>query len=97
MLAKIDEGYDLVHGGARSPKPLPLAPPAVAHRQTADFQNNPLPIHDLGCTAQSMRRDIASDLRLYGEMHRFIPIFAHWHGAKCVEMSLRIHPRLRQI
>src|SRR5262249_28683192 len=53
------------------------------------------PVHDLGCTLKAIRREIASDLRLYGEMHRFIPILAYWHGAKCVEIVTRHHPRTR--
>ncbi len=38
------------------------------------------PVHDLGCTLKVIRREFAQELRLYGEMHRFIPILAHWHG-----------------
>jgi hypothetical protein len=51
------------------------------------------PVHDLGCTLKAVRREIAADLRLYGEMHRFIPILANWHGAKCTEIVTRHHPR----
>src|SRR6185295_9368831 len=52
------------------------------------------PVHDLGCTLKAVRREIAADMRLYGEMHRFIPILASWHGAKCTEIVTRHHPRL---
>jgi glycosyltransferase involved in cell wall biosynthesis len=94
MLAKLDEGYDVVHGWRR-------------HRQDA-WLNRKLPskianwvisrvtgfeIHDLGCTLKAMRREIAQELELYGEMHRFIPILAHWRGARCVEIETRHHPR----
>jgi len=51
------------------------------------------PIHDLGCTLKAIRREIAQDLELYGEMHRFIPILAHWRGAHCVEVVTNHHPR----
>jgi hypothetical protein len=51
------------------------------------------PIHDLGCTLKAIRREIAQDLELYGEMHRFIPILAHWRGARCVEVVANHHPR----
>jgi hypothetical protein len=51
------------------------------------------PIHDLGCTLKAIRREIAQDLELYGEMHRFIPILAHWRGARCLEMVTKHHPR----
>ncbi len=40
-----------------------------------------------------MRREIADELELYGEMHRFIPILAHWRGAKCIEVETRHHAR----
>lgn len=94
MVEKLDEGFDLVHGWRK-------------HRQDA-FINRKLPsklanwliskttrfpIHDLGCTLKAIRRDIAQELELYGEMHRFIPILAHQRGARCVEVETRHHPR----
>ena len=51
------------------------------------------PIHDLGCTLKAIRREIASELELYGEMHRFIPILAHTRGARCAEVVTRHHAR----
>jgi glycosyltransferase involved in cell wall biosynthesis len=96
MLAKIDEGYDLVHGWRKSRQDPFLSrrlPSQIANRLIS--RTTRFPIHDLGCTLKAMRREIAADLRLYGEMHRFIPIFAHWHGAKCVEMVTTHHPRLQ--
>jgi hypothetical protein len=51
------------------------------------------PIHDLGCTLKAIRREIAQELELYGEMHRFIPILAHQRGAKCVEVVTQHHAR----
>jgi glycosyltransferase involved in cell wall biosynthesis len=94
MLAKIDEGYDLVHGWRKNRQDPFLSrrlPSQIANKLIS--KTTRFPIHDLGCTLKAMRRNIASDLRLYGEMHRFIPIFAHWHGAKCVEMVTTHHPR----
>jgi len=94
MVAKLEEGYDLVHGWRK-------------HRQDA-FVNRKLPskianwiiskvtgfpVHDLGCTLKVVRREIAQELELYGELHRFIPILAHWHGARCVEMETQHHAR----
>src|SRR5207237_9752145 len=52
-----------------------------------------IPSHALGCTLKAMRRDIAAELELYGEMHRVIPIRAHSRGARCVEIVTRHHPR----
>jgi glycosyltransferase involved in cell wall biosynthesis len=94
MLAKIDEGYDLVHGWRKDRQDPWLSrrlPSQIANKLIS--KTTRFPINDLGCTLKAMRRDIAADLRLYGEMHRFIPIFAHWHGAKCVEMVTTHNPR----
>ena len=51
------------------------------------------PINDLGCTLKAIRREIAQELELYGEMHRFIPILAHQRGTHCVEVITKHHPR----
>jgi glycosyltransferase involved in cell wall biosynthesis len=94
LVAKIDEGYDVVHGWRKDRHDPWLSrrlPSLLANRLIAAATR--FPCHDLGCTLKAMRREIAADLRLYGEMHRFIPILANWHGAKCVEVVTRHHPR----
>ncbi len=94
MLAKLDEGYDVVHGWRRQRQDAWLSrklPSKIANwviSRVTGFE-----IHDLGCTLKAMRREIAQELELYGEMHRFIPILAHWRGARCVEIETRHHPR----
>jgi glycosyltransferase involved in cell wall biosynthesis len=94
MLAKIEEGYDLVHGWRKKRQDTFLSrrlPSMIANwliSKTTRF-----PIHDLGCTLKAIRREIAQDLELYGEMHRFIPILAHARGARCVEVETNHHPR----
>ena len=50
-------------------------------------------LHDYGCTLKGYRRSIVRHIRLYGEMHRFIPIFASWAGARVTEIPVRHHPR----
>jgi len=50
-------------------------------------------LHDYGCTLKAYRRDVLRDVRLYGEMHRFIPIYAHWQGARVTELPVHHHPR----
>ena len=52
-----------------------------------------MPLHDYGCTLKAYRRDVIKGVRLYGEMHRFIPIYATWMGAKVCEMPVRHHAR----
>ncbi len=95
LIAKIDEGYDLVHGWRKDRQDPWLSrrlPSLLANRLISAATR--FPCHDLGCTLKAMRKEIAADLRLYGEMHRFIPILAHWHGTRCTETITRHHPRL---
>jgi glycosyltransferase involved in cell wall biosynthesis len=94
LLQKIDEGYDLVHGWRKERQDTWInrrLPSLIANwliSRTTRF-----PIRDLGCTLKAIRREIAQELELYGEMHRFIPILAHQRGARCVEIVTRHHPR----
>ena len=94
MLEKLDEGYDLVHGWRRKRQDkfwTRKVPSKIANWLIAKVTG--FPVRDLGCTLKVMRKQIAEDLNLYGEMHRFIPILAHWQGAKCVEVETYHHPR----
>lgn len=87
MIRRLDEGYDLVHGWRRDRQDKFLSrrlPSIIANRIISHVTG--FPIHDLGCTLKVMRREIAEELDLYGEMHRFIPILAHWRGGRCAEM-----------
>ena len=94
MLAKIDEGYDLVHGWRKNRQDAFLKrrlPSRIANCLIAKVTD--FPVHDLGCTLKAMRSEHAKELQMYGEMHRFIPILAHWQGARCAEVTTRHHPR----
>ncbi|MDA7902708.1 glycosyltransferase family 2 protein [Mariniblastus sp.] len=87
MLDKLDEGFDLVHGWRKDRKDKLLSrkiPSRIANRLISKVTE--FPIHDLGCTLKAMRSEIAQQIELYGEMHRFIPILAHQLGAKSVEV-----------
>lgn len=94
MIEKLESGYDLVQGWRKDRKD-----PFLSRRLPSHVANwliskvTRFPIHDLGCTLKAMHRDVAHDLRLYGEMHRFIPILAHWRGAKCAEVVTGHFPR----
>ncbi len=88
MLEKIAQGYDLVHGWRRKRKDTFInrkLPSQIANWLIARVTG--FPIHDLGCTLKAIRTDIAQQIELYGEMHRFIPILAHRLGAKCIEVE----------
>ncbi len=94
LVHKLDEGYDLVHGWRKLRQDTLLTrklPSKIANWLISRVTR--FPIHDLGCTLKAIRRDIAVELELYGEMHRFIPILAHARGARCVEIVTRHHPR----
>lgn len=87
MLEKLDAGYDLVHGWRKNRQDKLLSrklPSRIANwiiSKTTGF-----PIHDLGCTLKAIRTEVAQQIELYGEMHRFIPILAHQLGAKSIEV-----------
>jgi glycosyltransferase involved in cell wall biosynthesis len=94
MLEALDAGYDLVHGWRKDRHDTLLTrkiPSKIANWLISRVTN--FPIHDLGCTLKAIRREIAEELELYGEMHRFIPILAHGRGARCLEMVTTHHPR----
>lgn len=95
MLDKLDEGYDLVAGWRAKRKDAFLnrrLPSIVANWLIS--RTTKVELHDYGCTLKAMRADVAKELRLYGEMHRFIPAIASWVGAKVVELP--VNHRARQ-
>jgi glycosyltransferase involved in cell wall biosynthesis len=94
LLQKIEEGYDVVSGWRRERKD-----PFFTRRLPSIIANKIISIiggvhlHDYGCTLKAYRRDIIKNIKLYGEMHRFIPIYAKWVGARVTEVPVRHHPR----
>lgn len=94
MLSKLDEGYDLVSGWRRMRKDSYLTrtlPSNLANWLISRVTR--VPLHDYGCTLKAYRRDVLEGFRLYGEMHRFIPVFANWVGARITEVQVGHHPR----
>lgn len=95
MLQKLDEGYDLVAGWRAARKDAFLnrrLPSMIANRIIS--MATQVKLHDYGCTLKAMTRELAKELRLYGEMHRFIPAVANWVGVRVVEM--KVNHRARQ-
>jgi glycosyltransferase involved in cell wall biosynthesis len=94
LLRKLDEGFDVVSGWRK-------------HRQDAAIRRNILSriankvisivsgihLHDYGCSLKAYRRNALEGVHLYGEMHRFIPIYAYWNGARVTEIPVKHHPR----
>jgi glycosyltransferase involved in cell wall biosynthesis len=94
LLAKLDEGYDLVSGWRRNRKDNALTrnlPSYMANWLISHVTG--VHLHDYGCTLKAYRRDVLEGFHLYGEMHRFIPVFAHSVGARITEVEVNHHPR----
>ncbi len=94
MLAKLDEGYDVVSGWRKQRQDKAVTrklPSAIANYMIGRVSG--LKLHDYGCTLKAYRRFVLEPYTLYGEMHRFIPIYASWTGARVTEMVVRHHPR----
>lgn len=94
LLAKLEEGYDVVSGWRKDRKDNTLTrtiPSRLANTLISWVTG--VHLHDYGCTLKAYRREVLSGFRLYGEMHRFIPVYAHAVGARITEMVVRHHPR----
>lgn len=93
LLDKLSEGFDVVSGWrkSREDKISRRLPSVAANWLISSLLG--VPLHDYGCTLKAYRREVIEDVRLYGEMHRFIPIYAAWEGARVTELPVRHHPR----
>ncbi|HSL68850.1 MAG TPA: glycosyltransferase family 2 protein [Longimicrobiales bacterium] len=95
LLAKLDEGYDVVSGWRvhRKDPLIKRLPSVIANRLISWISG--VHLHDYGCSLKAYRRTVLADVRLYGEMHRFVPIYASWQGARVTELPVDHHPRTR--
>jgi len=94
LLKKIDEGFDVVSGWRKKrydKKFTRIIPSKIANNLISRISG--IHLHDYGCTLKAYRKEVINDIKLYGEMHRFIPIYASWEGAKVTEIPVRHHPR----
>jgi dolichol-phosphate mannosyltransferase len=94
LLEKLDEGYDVVSGWRKNRKDKMVTrklPSMIANKLISWIGG--VPLHDYGCSLKAYRRESLQDVRLYGEMHRFIPIYASWAGARVAEIPVEHHPR----
>ena len=94
LLEKLDEGYDVVSGWRKDRKDKMVTrkiPSMLANRLISWIGG--VPLHDYGCSLKAYRRESLEDVRLYGEMHRFIPIYASWAGARVTEIPVEHHAR----
>src|SRR5882672_7792305 len=94
LLEKLDEGYDVVSGWRknRQDKIITRKIPSMLANRLISWIGG-VPLHDYGCSLKAYRRESLEDVKLYGEMHRFIPIYAAWAGARVTEIPVAHHPR----
>lgn len=94
LVAKLDEGYDVASGWRKKRQDAALTrllPSLIANWLIARITG--VRIHDYGCTLKAYRREVLEEIRLYGEMHRFIPALASWSGARVAECVVHHRPR----
>jgi glycosyltransferase involved in cell wall biosynthesis len=96
MLSKLqNEGYGVVAGWRKSRQDAWLSrklPSKIANALISKISG--VHMHDYGCSLKGFQRSALAGFRLYGEMHRFIPIYAHWQGAKITEVVVNHRPRV---
>ena len=94
LLAKLDEGYDVVSGWRKNRQDAFInrkLPSMMANRLIGKLTG--VQLHDYGCSLKAYRRDIIGQVRLYGEMHRFIPALCRWVGGTVTEIPVNHHAR----
>lgn len=95
LIEKLDEGFDVVSGWRKDRRDAEFRrnfPSRIANRLISSISG--VHLHDYGCSLKAYRRDVLKGVKLYGEMHRFIPIYASWHGARVTEIPVAHHPRI---
>jgi len=94
LLDKMDEGYDVVSGWRKDRKDklfIRKVPSQLANRLICSVTD--VRLHDTGCALKAYRREVIDRIRLYGELHRFIPALARVEGARIAEVAVDHHPR----
>ena len=96
LLDKLAEGYDVVSGWRLHRMDAELTriiPSKMANWLISKISG--VPLHDYGCSLKAYRKEVVKGVKLYGEMHRFIPIYASWQGGKVTEIPVSHFPRAR--
>jgi dolichol-phosphate mannosyltransferase len=94
LLAKLDEGFDVVSGWRKDRKDARIRRNFVSRVANQLISRiSKVHLNDYGCTLKAYRRDVIKGVRLYGEMHRFIPIYASWLGARVTEIPVNHRAR----
>jgi glycosyltransferase involved in cell wall biosynthesis len=98
MIKKLEDGYDVVSGWRKKRHDKALTrriPSKIANWLISRITG--VKLHDFGCTLKAYRRELITETKLYGEMHRFIPALASWRGARICEMVVNHRPRMAGI
>jgi len=94
LIAKLDEGYDLVSGWKQKRKdPISKTIPSKLFNAVTSSMTG-IKLHDMNCGLKAYRAEVVKTIQLRGELHRFIPALAHWNGFRVGEMRTVHHPRL---
>ena len=94
MLELLEQGYDVVSGWRKDRQDNYIKrniPSIFANKLISAVSG--VELHDFGCSLKAYKRHVVDGIRLYGEMHRFLPIYASWHGAKITEVIVNHQPR----
>lgn len=98
LLEKMAQGYDMVSGWRKDRKDTFITRkiPSMAANRIINklIEGTGVQLHDFGCTLKAYKRGIVKNIDLYGEMHRFIPVFAAWLGVKVTEIPVNHRPRI---
>ncbi|MEI6036018.1 MAG: glycosyltransferase family 2 protein [Verrucomicrobiae bacterium] len=95
MLEKLDEGFEVCSGWRKDRQDNALQrnlPSIIANKLISVVSG--VDLHDFGCSLKAYRAEVIKGVRLYGEMHRFLPIYAKWHGARISEITVSHHARV---
>jgi glycosyltransferase involved in cell wall biosynthesis len=94
LIETLDKGFDVVSGWRKQRQDARLTrnlPSAIANRLISRILG--VRLHDYGCSLKAYRKDVIKGVKLYGEMHRFVPIYASWQGARVTEIPVAHHAR----
>lgn len=93
LLAKLDAGYDMVSGWKKERHdPITKTVPSKLFNLVTSLMSG-IRLHDFNCGLKAYRKVVVESLQVYGELHRFLPVLAHWHGFRVGELVVKHHPR----
>jgi glycosyltransferase involved in cell wall biosynthesis len=93
LIAKLDEGYDLVTGWKKKRNdPMSKTVPSKFFNSVTSIFSG-IKLHDFNCGLKAYRKEVIESLDVYGELHRYLPALAHWKGFRVTEIPVTHHPR----